>query len=204
MNLKYDLDFFHNGVESRIVFSIRDLRARCIMTTISSVSPASISGYNAPLANAANSASPASHTNAQTNATQTAANASAIASTITTLNNAASAPLTYSPNGLLKPTQSVQPAQPVSTALPVTPLQTAQTAVLAAQNVVTQTMDSMFSTSPASSSASNLFSTGAAANDPLGLASPTANSPTGTSSSSAQTAYLAAQNAVTQALNSII
>jgi hypothetical protein len=183
------------------------------MTTISSVPPASISGNNAPLANAANAANaaaanPASKTNAQTNAAQNPTNTSAIASTITTIKGAASEPLTYNPNGLLKPTQSAQPVSPVSTALPVTPLQTAQTAVLAAQNVVTQTMDSMLSTSTASSSASNLFSTGAAANDPLGLTSPTANTPTGSSTSgisaqAAQAAYLSAQDAVTQALNSI-
>lgn len=173
------------------------------MTTISSVSPASISGYNAPLANAANSAIPASHTNAQTNAVQVAANAASISSTITTISGTASAPLTYSSNGLLKPTQSVQPTQPVSTALPVTPLQTAQNAVLAAQNVVTQTLDTMFSTSPVNSSASNIFSASTAANDPLGLASPTSNAPTGTTSSSVQTAYIDAQNAVTQALYSI-
>lgn len=106
--------------------------------------------------------------------------ASTLTSTFTL--SSASAPLTYNAAGLLYPRSSAQAAQ---------------NAVIAAQNAMTQTLDSMMSGSQMKSSAADLF--GSNTNDPPGQA--------GTSNPgkmTAQQAYLDAQNVVTQSLNAIV
>lgn len=161
------------------------------MATISGVQPSSVYGYSATTAKSA--AKPAEA--AQTAAAQPPVN------TFTASGSSSSTPLTYNATGLLASSR---------TTAATTSAQAAQQAFFAAENVVTQTLNSLASgtsSSPSGSDTSSLFSlpgtTGTS--DPFGLSQAALpNTKAGNSSAqNAQNAVLAAQNAVTDTLNSL-
>jgi hypothetical protein len=146
------------------------------MTTISGLSASVISGYTIKSGSVNTNA-------ASTNAAS--ANPSSLTGVFTALSGSSSAPLTYNAAGLLGSTTSAQ---------------TAQDAVIAAQNAMTQTLDSMMSGSQTKSSAADLFGSGT---PPGQTAAPRTNTTGKMTAQTAQQAYLDAQNVITQSLNSI-
>ncbi|MDX8400098.1 MAG: hypothetical protein R8K20_07595 [Gallionellaceae bacterium] len=141
---------------------------------------------------------------------------SALESVVATLGNSASTPLTYNASGLFK---SPQPAAASSPNTASTSAQAAKDAVFAAENVVTNTLNSLLSGSSADSSSSSsdflapFSSPGTSAsnsNDPFGSPqSASLNSPNtpstagGNTSQTIQEAVVASQNVVTNTLNSL-
>ncbi len=139
------------------------------MTTISGLSASVISGYTIK--------------SGSVNTNATSANPSSLTSVFTALSGNSPAPLTYNAAGMLGSTTSAQAAQ---------------NAVIAAQNAMTQTLDSMMSGSQTKSSAADLFGSGT---PPEQTAAPQATGKM--TAQTAQQAYLDAQNVITQSLNSI-
>ncbi len=156
------------------------------MTTISSVLPATISGYFTPPVGASVSSTPAAST----------------ASVIASFGNNSTAPLTYNAAGLI-----------VSSPTAHVTAQAAQADYLAAQSAMDQSLASLMSGSSSNSSGSissttDIFGTNSTANDPSGilntlLTPASTTTPTPSSASNAQSAYLAAQNVVSQSLSKL-
>jgi len=178
------------------------------MTTISSVLP---SGYG----NSATAASAGSSVRNKPNAggAQLASSAP-VASSYATFGGNSPLPLTYNAAGLLNAFQQATSAKPSAGKAG---LQAAQQAVFAAKNAITETLNSLSSgSSPNNSSTSDnsaLFSLPgiSSATNPFGLAqgslskSATNASTAGSSSAqAAQQAVFAAENAVTETLNSLL
>lgn len=161
------------------------------MNAISSLLPSTIFGYQ-----------PAStRTQAVAGVTSnTIATSPSFASTTLTSSNS-SLPLTYNSAGLFSALQQTN-----ANNTPSTPIQAAQSAYFAAENAVTQSLDALMSGSGANSSNTDIFGNNSNPNDPFGL---NANSPSnssnkaGATARTAQNAYLATQNALTQSLDSI-
>lgn len=171
------------------------------MTTISGISSPNISAYKTPATGAGGSAS------AQANAagaTQPAVSQSAVDSVLATLGNNASSPLTYNAAGLLG---SRQPVPSPAAGATKTSMQAAKDAVVAAENVVTDTLNSLLSNSPAdqsvssSSDVSALFGLPATSNAGKPLLSSSVS--TASTNSAAQNAVITAQNVVTSTLASL-
>ena len=176
------------------------------MTTISNISPSSVYEYNAPATSAGNSVSQKSNAVVA----QSAASLSPVKSTLASLGSSPSLPLTYNAAGLLN---SFQQATPAKSTTATTSAQAAQDAILATENAVTETLNSLVSSLSSNSSTSDtsaLFGLPgtSAVNNPFGLAkgsSPTSTSTAGSSGAqTAQNAILAAENAVTETLNSLV
>ena len=176
------------------------------MTTISGVSPNSY-GYNAPATSTGGSVSKKPNAGVAQSTSL-----SSVENTLASLGGSSSSPLTYNATGLLN---SLQQATSAKATTATTSVQAAQQAVLAAENVVTETLNSLTSGSSSNSSTSDnsaLFGLPGASgtSDPFGLAQGSLSKPaTNTSpagSSGAQAAYdavLAAENVVTETLNSL-
>lgn len=162
-------------------------------TTISNLLSSGVYGYSAPSAAVTQPATGASST--------TDAAATSVASTAGTFtaSGAASSPLTYNAAGKLAASQAAH----------VTP-QAARAAVAAAQDAVTQAMGSLMSGSSSTTSTTDIFGASTNPSDPFGLsnaASPnpalSTSTPTTGNALTAQNAYLATQNVVTQSLKSL-
>lgn len=173
------------------------------MSTVSSVSTSNAYGYSLALTSAGVAAS----SNAQAVKAQAAAIQSSLVSTLVSLgNNNSSSALTYNAAGLLS---SFQPVSTNTTA--ISSAQSAQNAVLAADNAITQTLSSLASGSAAKQTSTDIYSllgltTAAGSDNFLGLTQGSLLNSTVTGGSKAQTsqsAVLAAQYAVTQTLNSL-
>jgi hypothetical protein len=190
------------------------------MATVSGISASSTYGGNAPVTGAGVSVSQkpnAQNSNAVT--AQSASSLSALESVFASSGSGLSLPLTYNAAGLLNSSGQATALTPAKTSA-----QAAQNAVLAAQNVVTQTLGSLFAgSSPNADDSSN--SSGSAvssllglpgtlgtsgSNDPFGsLQNPLLNTPSsasaksGSAAKTVQDAVLAAENAVTNTLDSL-
>lgn len=169
------------------------------MTTVSSVSTANVYGYNAP----ASSSSAAAGQKPGQAVTQSSM--AALESALASLGSGSSAPLTYNAAGVFgSPLQSTS-----ANATPMTSAQRAQAAVIAAENAVTETLGSLFSSGASSNSSSSDISslfvlpgTSNTNSGPFGLSQmPGASS--GAAPRSAQDAILAAESAITQTLGSL-
>lgn len=173
------------------------------MSTVSSVSTSNAYGYSLALS----SAGVAAGANAQAMKAQAAAIQSSLVSTLVTLgNNNSSSALTYNAAGLLG---SFQPASSNTTA--ISKARAAQNAVLAANNAITQTLGSLASGTSAKQTSTDIYSllgltTAAGSGNSPGLTPGSLLNTTvtgGTQAQTSQSAVLAAQNAVTQTLNSL-
>lgn len=171
------------------------------MATVSGVSTAGVNGSNAT--NTSTAVSAISKSNAA--ALQIASIQSSVVSTLVTLGSNQNTALTYNASGLMNTYPQV------SSTTPVTSVQIAQDALLATQNVISQTLASL----------SNVASTNAATTGMTSLLGSTATLATYNSSGlvqasfpystttgkvdaqSAQSAVLQAQYSVTQALGSL-
>jgi hypothetical protein len=172
------------------------------MATVSGVSTSGVYANNVAATSASVAASPSA---------QLAASQALVTSTLVSLGNGPSSVLTYNAAGLLNSFQQVTANKSTAT---TGSAQTAQNAILAAQNAITQTLGSLVSnpSSNTNSSSSDIYSlfslTGTAgSNNSSGLVQgPLLNtSSTGNANvKAAQNAYLVAQYAVTQALTSIV
>jgi hypothetical protein len=163
------------------------------MNAISNLLPSTIFGYQPASTRTQAATGVASNTIATT--------PSFAAATLTSSNS--DLPLTYNSAGLFSALQKTN-----ANNTPSTPIQAAQNAYFAAENAVTQSLDALMSGSGANSSNTDIFGNNANSNpnDPFGLnTNPPLNSSNkaGTTATTAQNAYLATQNALTQSLDSI-
>jgi hypothetical protein len=177
------------------------------MTTIPGVSITSFYGYTAPAPSAGSSA------NSTNNAPGSVpGNQLSLESTLVSLSNGASSPLTYNAAGLIS---ALQPTTPSSVANATSGVQAAQDAVLAAENLITQTLSALTSGTTSNSSSSDISSlfalTGTTATNYIygstldSLLNPTNNNASTNipGAQSAQDAILNAQYALNQALASL-
>lgn len=165
------------------------------MTTVSGISSSSISGYKAPATGAGGSVG------AQANvagATQPAVNQPAVESVLTTLGNNASYPLTYNAAGLLGSRQQVSPSAAGATKIS---MQAAKDAVVAAENVVTDTLGSLLSNS-SSGSTNSSFSAMPALQGSPGRSNVNVLM-AGSDGQTAQNMFITVQNGITNTLNSL-
>ena len=142
-----------------------------------------------------------------TKTTPTAASVAAVVNPFTSTSTNSTSPLTYNSTGLMNAFQ-----QATANTTATSSAQNARNTYLAVQDAVTQALGSLM-TDPNSSNSSNTDIFGASttsnANDPFGFTSSSGTitapgaSPTTTTAKTAQSAYQAAQDAVTQSLNSI-
>lgn len=174
------------------------------MTTVSSISPTSVYENYAPAKRA--SGSTGQKSGGET--AQPAANLPTAESIFTSLGSNSSSPLTYNATGLLHSFQLATSAKSTSA---TTSAQAAQNAILAAENVVTQTLNSLTlssSSNSASSDNSALFGLpGASGANPSELTRDSLSNASTTGSPGTQASYdaaiLAAKNVVTETLNSL-
>ena len=127
-----------------------------------------------------------------------AASPSSLVSAFTSLAGTSDSPLTYNAAGMFNSFQQAN----LNT--PATRVQSAQNAVFAAQNTVSQTLASLMSGLQSNSPGTDIFGSNTRTSDLFGLngGSP-ADASAGTSNMTAQAAqraYLAAENVITQAL----
>jgi hypothetical protein len=176
------------------------------MSTVSSVSTSNAYGYSLALTGAGVAAS----SSANAVKAQVAAIQSSLVGTLASLgNNNSSSALTYNAAGLLNTFQQVQSNQ---TAVGTTSAQAAQNAILAANNTITQTLSSLASGSSSKQTSSDLYSllgltAASGSSNSLGLSQGSSLNTTaaaGTKAQASQNAVLAAQNVVTQTLNSLL
>jgi len=161
------------------------------MTTISGVSPSALQSYTT---SATKAASP------DTNATPSASRFSGVDAFIPSSTNTAT-PLTYNAAGQFSASQQANTVPPPAQQ---TSAQAAHQAVLAAENVVTQTLNSLASGSSSNSSnsdTSSLFNLPGTSSS--NQAAPTPATSSNSSSNNAQNAIVSAQNAVTDTLNTL-
>ncbi len=170
------------------------------MATVSGVSTSGVYGYNV-----------AASTGVATSASaQLAASQALVTSTLVSLGNAPASALTYNAAGLLN---SFQQATSNASTNTTTSAQTAQNAILEAQNIITQTLNSLASGSSANTTATSTdiysllgLNGTSGSNNASGLVQgPLLNTSTTGSAKAqaAQNAFLVAQYAVTQALTSL-
>ncbi len=169
------------------------------MTTVSSATSAGVYNYAAPSKSAETPAT------VKSDAVQKQAVPSPVASSLTSSSNASTSALTYNAAGLMNAFQQASANKPSTGGISQ---QAAKDAVIAAQNAMNKTLESLMSGSSGDTSTTDIFglSTDNADSDPFG-SSATSNPSSGKSVSStalaAQNAYLAAQNAVTSSLGSL-
>lgn len=162
------------------------------MTTISSTTLATLYKYNAP-----SGASASSGASTVTAEQQPVNVSSPPESTTTSFGNGSSSPLTYNAAGLMDAFRQATANKPSGSS----PAQTARDAIIVAENAITQTQGSLGASSPASTSVSDILSLGSDQTNGLS-GSPAAT--VSTNAQSAQTAYLAAENAITKAQGSLV
>lgn len=162
------------------------------MTTISSTTLATLYKYNAPSGVGASTGA-----NAVTSEPLPINVSSPQESATTSFGNNSSLPLTYNTAGLQDSFRQATANKPSGSS----PAQTARDAIIAAENAITQTQGSLGASSPANTSVSDILSLGTNQTNELS-GSPAAT--VSTSAQSAQTAYLAAENAITKALGSLV
>ena len=173
------------------------------MSTISGVSPSTT--YSATGSTASTTQTTSTAANAAT--TASTASAAAVVNPFTSTSANTASPLTYNATGLMNAFQQATANTPATSSA-----QNARNTYLAVQDAVTQALGSLM-TDPNSSNSSNTDIFGASttsnANDPFGFTSSSGTItapgalPTTTTAKTAQNAYQAAQDAVTQSLNSI-
>lgn len=171
------------------------------MTTVSNIPTSNAYGYNAPVASASSSVS------RKPSQAAVPPNAAGLESTLASLGgNSSSLPLTYNAAGLIN---SFQQATPSNSTAAMTRAQQAQAAVFAAEAAVTETLNSMFKTDSSSDSSSSsgsdissLLALPGTSNttDMFGLLQ---GAPGSSTPQTAQEAMLAAENVITNTLNSL-
>ena len=175
------------------------------MTTISNTSQSSVFEHSTPATNAGNFIGKKSNAGVA----QAAASLPSVENTSASLGASPPLPLTYNASGQLN---SLPQAAPAKSTAATTSVQAAKDAILAAENAVTETLNSLISGPSSNSSApdtSALFGLPgtSAVNNPLELAKGSLLNASTNGSSGAQTAQnaiLAAENAVTETLGSLV